>query len=101
MTQASTFDVQLSPVCPWCGQVGNQVWCNEVTVEKSRVSRSCRSRSTQQNTIADVFSKDLGCVAPFLVMAVTYSCFGYVTVTYSIFGMLVVVWDTKLLHNNS
>ena len=29
MKQASTFDVQLSPGCPWCGQVGNQVWCNE------------------------------------------------------------------------
>ena len=28
-----------------------------------------------KSTIADVFSKDLGCVAPFLVMVVTYSCF--------------------------
>ena len=51
-------------------------------MEKSRVSRTCRSRSTQQKPIADavqigadVFSKDLGCVAPFLVMVVTYSCF--------------------------
>ena len=39
-------------------------------MEKSRVSRTCRSRSTQQKPIADVFSKDLGCVAPFLVMVV-------------------------------
>ena len=35
MTQASTFDVQLSPVCPWCGQAGCQVWCNEVAYRQS------------------------------------------------------------------
>ena len=38
MKQASTFDVQLSPGCPWCGQVGYQVWCNEAAMEKSRLS---------------------------------------------------------------
>ena len=75
MKQASSFDVQLSPGWPWCGQVGNQVWRNEGAMEKSRVSRTGRSKSTQQKPIADVFSKDLGCMAPFLVMVVTYSCF--------------------------
>ena len=83
MKQASTFDVQLSPGCPWCGQVGNQAWCNEVAMEKSRVTRSCRSRSTQQkHHCRDVFSKDLGCLAPFLVMVVLTPVSGYVTLRF-------------------
>ena len=33
--QASTFDGQLSPVCPWCGQAGCQVWCKDMACGQS------------------------------------------------------------------
>ena len=76
MKEASTFDGQLSPVCPWCGQARCQVWCNEVALEKSKVSRSCR-RSTQQKTIADVLLKESWVAGYF---------FGCETATESFFG---------------
>ena len=93
MKQASTFDGQLPPVCPWCGQAGCQVWCKEVAREKSEQEL----QEWEHNAEAPLqmcFSKSLGCLASFsvVVVAVTFSnnleCGSlvvFMTVTYSFF----------------
>ena len=97
MKQASTFDVQLSPGCPWCGQVGNQAWCNEVAMDKSRVTRSCRSRSTQQKHHCRCVLKGSWVFGSFFGYGCPYSCFW---LCYSILGLYetVSVFDSCTLY---
>ena len=95
MKQASTFDVQLSPGCPWCGQVGNQVWCNEVAMWRRAegagpagagehtAEAHCRCVLKGSWVCGSFFG--YGChLLLFLVMTyvtVAYSMFGYETIT--------------------
>ena len=72
MKLASTFDGQLSPVSPWCGQTGCQVWCKEVARKKSEQELQDEEwEHIAEAPLQMCFSKNLGCVAPFLVVVVT------------------------------
>ena len=89
MKEASTFDGQLSPVCPWCGQARCQVWCNEIALEKSMVSRAAGGAHSR-STIADVLLKESWVAGSF------FGCELYCSVEYRVYTLHFTVLVVRL-----
>ena len=75
MKQASTFDVQLSPGCPWCGQVGNQAWCKEVAMEEQSDQELQEQEHTAEAPLQMCSQRILGVFGSFFGYGCPYSCF--------------------------
>ena len=69
-----TFDGQLSPVCSWCELAVCQVWCNEVHGEEQG-TQELQEQHTAEAPLQMCFSKNLGWLAPFLVVRLSLTPF--------------------------
>ena len=74
MKEASTFDGQLPPVCSWCELAVCQVWCNEVHGEEQG-TQELQEQHTAEAPLQMCFSKNLGWLAPFLVVRLSLTPF--------------------------